>query len=473
MQATYEAALRRLYTSEINQLLLDLRRYRDRINRFLDKNITTLAMKKEGEAAKSASTAASCRIDGITVTNKRFDELMSGTIEPKTLKEREIASYRFTLNTIDDSFSYIHVSTGAILQLHRDLYRYVDDDSAGRWEDAKRATVREEAVGKVSTRLATTVLITKQTLLRDACMNYRQAIATKACDPLVAICAFALDVLNIRPFAHANGRLSRLMTLLLMYQNDYFACSFASLEAQIEGTKPAYVKAIEASSRIVPEGGCADDATTDYEPFVVYMLNALLACCREFESKHDLGPVTHDVMPLAPSDSDLRMEGGRRKKGSNHPDMNREERMRLRVAMKAEASAALDNPPRLSKAGESLLVTKEKQASTPGASQARTPWSNASDNLAQAASSDDEAHLPQAPSTSAAKKSDSSGAAPSNEDRVRAFFDNLEGAAAKRDVVAACPDMSPKTVERMIQRLMAKGYVKKMGAARATVYCRS
>ncbi len=471
MLATYEKALRQLYTPEINKLLIELRQYKQRINRYLDKHAKSAAMKDEEEKAKAISTAASCRIDGVSVPEKRLKELMDGATEPKNRKDREIASYRFTLNTIDDSFPYIRISTGAILQLHRDLYRYIDVPFAGRWEDAGKAMVRESELGKLNTRLVSNVFITKQTLLRDACMNYKEAIARKACDPLVAICVFALDLINIHPFAEANGRLSRLMTLLMMYQNDYFVGSYCSLERQIELTKPAYVQAIEAGARIVPEGRTEEDAETDYERFVLYLLDAMLACCKEFEANHELGSYVAEQPVIAKPAPELSPQQKAQKKA----DADRAERLRQREVMKAQAAQALSNPPRMSEAGQSLLAAKEEKVSK--AKHANGLFMPYPDDIAKA-----QAAQPRIDSTPKAATSPKAVPAPqatraaaggTNEDVVRAFFANLEGSASKREIAAACPSMSSKTVERIIQRLLAEGSVVKEGAARSTVYRRA
>lgn len=484
MLPAYEKALRKLYTPEVNRLLVDLHQYRQRINRYLDTHATSAKMKEEDAGAKALSTAASCRIDGISITDHKMSELMEGTAEPKTKKEREVASYRFTLNTIDDSYSFIRISTGAILQLHRDLYRYLDAPFAGRWENPEKDVIRQDEVGKIETRLVSKVLITKQTVLRDACTNYKQAIARKACDPLVAICMFALDILNIHPFADGNGRLSRLMTLLMMYQNDYFVGSYVSLAHQIERTKPDYVKAIEAGQRTVPEGGTQDDAETDYEPFVLYMLGAMLACCKQFESTHELPgyaaerPAPTSATALndpagaggaAPASS-IEPEPTERQKAAKRIDEDRKERMRQRENLKAQAAAALNNPPRMSKAGESLLAAKEqKVAKAKHANGLYAPYPAAAPAQQQPTAPTETPQAEPAPARSARVAPP----ATSNEDTVRAFFHSLEGTASKREVADACPGMSTKTVERMIQRLMAEGYVVKEGAARATVYRRA
>lgn len=500
MLAAYEKALRQLYTPEINKLLIDLRQYKQRINRFLDANAASAAMKEEEAKAKEASTAASCRIDGVSVSEKRLHELMDGSMPPKTRKEREVAGYRFTLNTIDDSYPYIRISTGAICQLHRDLYRYLDVPFAGRWEDVQETLVRKKEVGKVATRLASTVIITKQTMLRDACTNYKQAIDRQACDPLVAVCMFALDVINIHPFAEGVGRLSRLLTLLTMFQNDYFVASYVSLAEQMERTKPAYVKAIEAGRRVVPEGGSEDDAETNYEPFVRYLLEAMLACCQRFEKDHDLGPAPAEQ--AAPRDATAAGKAeAKRTRNGKQPEMSREERMRQRAILKTHADEALNNPPRLSQTGMDLLASKEgkaagssKQAAsistTPRAfqqtrSQSSSPWVTPAPVEPQDSPADrqnqGESRSSKKPSESAkgtARHAKTGGKHPgkkgnlTNEETVREYFRTLEGSASKREIAAACPGMSAKTVERMVQKFLAEGYVEKIGAARSTAYRR-
>ena len=528
MLPTYEKALRQLYTPKINGLLIELRQYKTRINTYLDTHAFTPKMKLDAERVQSISTLCSCRIDGISTTDARLQEMMEAGSDPKTTKEREIASYRFTLNTIEDSYPYIKVSTGAISQMHRDLYRYQDAPYAGRWEDLIEGKLREGEVGKLETRLASMILITKQSLLRDACINYKEAIASGACDPLIATFMFVLDFLNIHPFMEGNGRLSRLLTLLLLYKNDYFVCGWASLSEQIEQSKPAYTKAIDSSKRVIPEGCYADQAETDYEAFVEFMLERLLKCCKKFEDEYHLTPVlSSSQTPLSQRDENLDESGNEEgaKTKRNPRDVSLEERRVQRAAMQqaakevllghttqksrplgetaglrqeeeAEAPGLLANPPkRVPETKEERLAKRaEMQANAKAAldnSRQTSPQQNQGqeqvETQAQKAAQSKAAVQPEpkvtpqeatAPQSEASQQKASTtrkrpAAKGSNEEIVRNFFANLEGSASKKAIVAACPEMSPKTVERMLQKLLAEGTIEKIGAARSTEYQRA
>lgn len=479
MLPAYGKALRALYTTEVNKLLLELREYRKRINRFLVANENTPALKAHQDRALAESTLAMCRMEGIDVSEARMIELARQDVEPTSNKEREAMGARFAISTVENSFRYVHISTGAISQLHRDFYRYSENAEGSRWADNEAPAFYASELDRMSARKTGGQLATKRTLLRDACNNYRQAVAHRQCDPLVGSCVFTLDVLNIKPFAIGNERLARLLFQMMAYQNGYMAPRYESLNLRLEEMGQKLEETVAACPRVTPQGASEYDAETDYLPFVLMMLETLLDCCKAFEGRYDLDAV--DVPPVEEPEREEEPKEEKKQARRSLMDVSLEERLAMRAAMQATAREILQKPISPAFAGISPQPKKERpqeqvsKAIAMAAAEAKTRESELAQQAAEAAAQEDAAaEASEQQKETASQAANASVAAPepagSNEDVVRAYFDRLQGDAAKKDVVAACPSMSAKTVERMIQKLLAEGYIEKLGAARATTY---
>lgn len=518
MLPAYRKALRDLYTADVNKLLLDLREYRKRINRFLVASENSPALRLQQDRALTASTLASSRMDGNDVSESRLIELAKQDTEPTSNKEREAMGARFAISTVEDNFRFIRVSTGAISQLHRDFFRYSTDSDGGRWADNDSPAFYAGELNRMNARRFGGELATKRALLRDACDNYRQAVARRETDPIVGTCMFTLDVLNIQPFASGNGRLARLLFQMLAYQNGYMAPRYVSVCERLERMGEKFEQTVAACPRVVPAGASEYDAETDYEPFVVMMLETLLDCCREFESQYNLGTVSADTPEEPePVQPEPKTSGTRRSRF----DISLEERLALRAEMQATsreilrkavapAFAGTQDAPKAIRPAASQPTTVAAPAQATSSTATTQPAVSAEVQAGEkqpvapeTASAGTEVVTEEHPGSSTSTHSEATGepapvkaagsqlgtsqtASParpeeadlpegehtggSNEDIVRAFFDSLQGDAAKKDVVAACPNMSAKTVERMIQKLLAEGYIVKLGAARATTY---
>lgn len=516
MLPAYRKALRDLYTADVNKLLLDLREYRKRINRFLMENENSPALRLQQDRALTASTLASSRMDGNDISESRLIELAKQDTEPTSNKEREAMGARFAISTVEDNFRFIRVSTGAISQLHRDFFRYSTDSDGGRWADNDSPAFYASELNRMSARRFGGELVTKRALLRDACDNYRQAVTRREFDPLVEACMFALDVLNIQPFSSGNGRLARLLFQMLAYQNGYMVTRYVSICERLEQLGEQFEQTVAACPRVVPAGASEYDAETDYEPFVVMMLEALLDCCREFESQYRLDAVSFNTPEEPqPAQPEPKASGPRRSRF----DISLEERLALRAEMQATsreilrkavnpafsgvletpkaehaataqcAAEAPTQPVQTTEPAQSAAPTAvqagEKQPAAPAVGSAdaagaakesaeATAYARTEegDDIATADSPTDQLEAAQTVATAQTEEADllEGEHTGSNEEVVRAFFDGLQGDAAKKDVVAACPNMSAKTVERMIQKLLAEGYILKLGAARATTY---
>ena len=207
---------------------------------------------------------------------------MEQKVEPRNRDEREIAGYRYVLDTIHESHDDIPVTPGVILQFHRDLYRYLDSSFAGKWKDSDNAIAERLPTGELVTRFTPTPAAATPAAIQEICDSYEREIEKGVYDPLLVSLVFVFDFVSIHPFNDGNGRMSRLMTLLLLYRNGYTVGKYVSIEAEIEKTKETYYEALAASSVGWNEG------LSDYTPFVSYMLGVIGACYSVLDSRFSL-----------------------------------------------------------------------------------------------------------------------------------------------------------------------------------------
>ena len=195
---------------------------------------------------------------------------------PRTRNEREIAGYRDVLNTIHENFQHIPIRDTFILQLHRDLYKFENASNGGRFKTSDNIIEEEDASGNKFVRFRPLPAWETPEAIICLCTAYNEAINRSKTDPLLIIPMFIIDFLCIHPFNDGNGRMSRLLTLLLLYQNDYIVGKYISLEKLIERTKGSYYDALQESS----QGWMEDE--NNYEHFVKYILGIITAAYRDF-----------------------------------------------------------------------------------------------------------------------------------------------------------------------------------------------
>lgn len=344
-QFEYEKTLDMLMIPEVVSALGDIRELKGKTASLSALNPETFSALVE--VAKIQSTGASNRIENISTSDKRLRELMTNKTDPKNRDEREIAGYRYVLDEIHESHDNIPVTPNVILQLHRDLYRFSGDSHAGKWKDSDNVIAERTAEGELVARFIPTSAAGTPAAVERICSEYSRQIDDGTYDPLLVSLVFVFDFVSIHPFNNGNGRMSRLLTLLLMYRNGYDVGKYVSIEKEIENSKETYYEALSASSTGWQNG------ENDYVPFVTYMLGIVTACYRELESRFSV------------------------------------------VALPA-----------------------------------------------------------------------------GNEESIRAFFDRLIGTATKREIMDANPNMSQRTLERILAKLQDEGVVEKVGAARSTAYRR-
>lgn len=231
------------------------------------------------EVAKVQSTGASNRIEGIHTTDKRLQELKGESIAPVNRDEEEILGYRTVLDTINESHDYIPINSNLLLQLHRDLYKYSSLSFGGKYKNSDNIIEETDAFGNKRVRFRPVSAFDTPNAVDSLCIAYSNAINKQIADPLLIDMLFILDFLCIHPFNDGNGRMSRLLTLLLLYKSGYVVGKYISIESLIEKTKDNYYRNLEQSSENW------HDSKNNIWCFIRYMLGVLLAAYREFESR--------------------------------------------------------------------------------------------------------------------------------------------------------------------------------------------
>jgi len=236
-------------------------------------------LEKLVEIAKLQSTQASNAIEGIVTTKTRIKQLVEEKTTPRNRDEQEIAGYRDVLGVIHESFDAIPISRNYILQLHKILYSHMNNPIAGQTKNVQNyisATYPEGHTEILFTPLAP--FETPEALDR-ICEEYNRVIGNMEVEPLIAIPIFIHDFLCIHPFNDGNGRMSRLLTTLLLYRNGFFVGKYISLEAKIAKNKDLYYDALSRSQHGWHEG-CEDTI-----PFIKYLLGIILAAYKDFEDR--------------------------------------------------------------------------------------------------------------------------------------------------------------------------------------------
>lgn len=244
----------------------------------LFKNQIPQALETLRQTAAIQSTESSNRIEGITAPHKRLLDLVADKTTPQDRSEQEIAGYRDVLATIHSNHEAIHLTTGIVLQFHRDLYRYGAAEG-GHWKSMDNAITERLPDGTQRVRFQPVSTFDTSRYMEDLLREFTESWQTGEVEKLLVIPAFVLDFLCIHPFRDGNGRMARLLTLLLLYQAGYEVGRFVSLERIIENSKESYYDALYRSSQGWHEGH------HDLLPFTEYLLGTFVAAYREFESR--------------------------------------------------------------------------------------------------------------------------------------------------------------------------------------------
>lgn len=273
----YNKKWQQLLTPEIVPMLSQIHEFKGEQNLFIEAQSDALTQLVE--IAKIQSTEASNKIEGIFTSDERLKKLVTNKTTPRSRNEQEIAGYRDVLSTIHDSYEFIPVRPSIILQLHRDLYKFSGKSIGGAYKNADNVIAEEDNEGNRFVRFQPIPAWETPKSIEALCDAFDDAIARNEADPLLIIPMFILDFLCIHPFNDGNGRMSRLLTLLLLYRAGYIVGKYISIEKVIETTKDTYYEALQSSSQ-----GWHEEEN-DYAHFVRYMLGVILSAYRDFSSR--------------------------------------------------------------------------------------------------------------------------------------------------------------------------------------------
>lgn len=284
-------------------------------------------LEKLVDIAKVQSTEASNAIEGIVTTNTRIRQIVNEKTTPKNRDEQEIAGYRDALNIIHDSFDAIPITQNYILQLHKIMYSHMNNPLAGCTKTVQNYISATYPDGHTETLFIPLAPYETPEALDRICEEYNRVIGNMELEPLIAIPIFIHDFLCIHPFNDGNGRMSRLLTALLLYRSGFYVGKYISLEAKIAKNKDLYYNSLAKSQTGWHEGN--ENAV----PFIKYILGTILAAYKDFEermslvetkltttetvrraSKNKIGRFNkQDIRELCPAISDSSIEGALRK----------------------------------------------------------------------------------------------------------------------------------------------------------------
>ena len=239
-------------------------------------------LEKLVEVAKVQSTETSNEIEGIVTTSTRIRQLVAEKTNPKNRSEEEIAGYRDVLSIIHESFDAIPITQNYILQMHKILYTHTNNPIAGHTKNVQNYITASYPDGHTEILFTPPAPYETPFALDRICEEYNLVIGNMELEPLIAIPVFIHDFLCIHPFNDGNGRMSRLLTTLLLYRNGFYVGKYISLEAKIAKNKDLYYDALGASRIGWLEG--KDDPV----PFIKYLLGTILAAYRDFEERFAL-----------------------------------------------------------------------------------------------------------------------------------------------------------------------------------------
>ena len=229
--------------------------------------------------AKVQSTESSNAIEGIRTTNTRLQQLVADKTAPRNRDEEEIAGYRDALNVIHESFDAIPLTPNYILQLHKILLSHTTTSYGGKYKNVQNYISATNGSGELFTLFTPLAPFETPMAMQSLCDEYNRAIGEGIVDPLILIPTFVHDFLCIHPFIDGNGRMSRLLTTLLLYRAGYYVGKYISLEAKIAENKDLYYNAVYDSQIGWHEN------EDDVMPFIKYLLCTIISAYNDFEER--------------------------------------------------------------------------------------------------------------------------------------------------------------------------------------------
>ena len=229
--------------------------------------------------ARVQSVKSSNAIEGILTTDERINAIVKQNSAPLNHDEQEIAGYRDALAQVHTEYMNINFSEADILRLHAIMLNFAGYSYGGTYKDSDNAIVEIDGYGQRRIRFSPTPAAETPKAMEQLLLAYQEAANNPNINQLLLIPCVILDFLCIHPFRDGNGRISRLLSLLLLYKNDFDAGKYISFEEQINHHKGNYYEALRASSTGWHEN------RNDYGPFIMEFLITLYMCYKELDKR--------------------------------------------------------------------------------------------------------------------------------------------------------------------------------------------
>lgn len=231
------------------------------------------------QVAKIQSIKSSNEIEGIVTTDDRINEIVNGSSAPLNHSEQEIAGYRDALAVVHTGFSDMDFRQSDIRRLHEIMMNIAGYSFAGKYKQVDNDIIEEDQYGRRRVRFHPTSAKGTPDEMEQLVLAYQEARDNPNINQLLLIPCVILDFLCIHPFRDGNGRISRLLSLLLLYKNGFDAGKYISFEEQINNRKGNYYEALKKSSEGWHEG------QNDYSAFIMEFLTTLYMCYKELDKR--------------------------------------------------------------------------------------------------------------------------------------------------------------------------------------------
>ena len=232
--------------------------------------------------AKIQSVKASNAIEGIVTTDKRIESIINKETEPLNHNEMEIAGYRDALEVIHRDYAIMDIDERQLLLLHEILLSHTQNPSRGRWKQNNNLIIERDGQGNRRVRFVPVTAIDTPKAMEQMILSFLEARSNSNINHLLLIPCFILDFLCIHPFEDGNGRMSRLLTLLLLYKSGYDVGKYVSIENIINKNKGSYYQKLYESSSLWAEN------KNSYWPFIQHFLLVLSLAYNELSDRHNI-----------------------------------------------------------------------------------------------------------------------------------------------------------------------------------------